>query len=90
MFTGCATTITEQHDLSYTEEGDPLRDVTTSTKTRAFFASQAKMTEVIITNSDEEQQTAIGETTTQSEEKLAELVAALEELAVEVKTLMPR
>lgn len=77
LFTGCAYNNTIQTDQSFNEDGTPLRIVETRTRIQALFASDAKVSEVIITNTDGEQQTAIGSAGASSEARISDLVQAI-------------
>ena len=74
---GCATSTTVQSDQSYNDDGTPLRLVTTTTKVRALFNSNAKLAGVKISNTDKTQSTSIGQAESASQEKLSDLVQAV-------------
>jgi hypothetical protein len=76
---GCATSITEQSDQEWTDDGSPAKLVTTTTRVRSFFASKASVNEVLITNgtAQDSQQTAIGSVETESTEELSTLIESV-------------
>ena len=76
MLTGCATSTINQSD---TIAADGSRITTTETKIRAFFASESKVSDVLLTTDTEGQQTALGTAENRSTESLNEFVKSIAE-----------